>query len=986
MRFLPQHIFFSPRALALTLFLGICALPFLVNGQSLTYRNYQVKDGLSSSEAYQLLQDQRGYIWIATDNGVSRFNGFTFDQYTVQDGLPDNTIFEIREDEHGHIWFLGINNRVVYFDYKYKTFISPSYSPVQETALQVLGIKNDFVVHEDHSYSLSTAVSGIQTYFPDGRLESNVIRGYTRVTGFQRRYGKPIFYLHNSIHQDNYVNILLPNGEQSEVPEYVFKNVNNSFRALLALPDDTYLFTIGKHLIHYDNRGIRSITPFPAPIIGVFWDRTDHLWVGMAQNGVARLRQQGDKWLTTNTYLEEHSIIPSFQDREGNYWFGSLGAGIFMIPNANVSTYTSLNGLSSPQVTKSCALPDQKAIALLVNSTELILIDSMGIQHQLSLYPDKSCPLYDLFYQPENGTLWVITQCRAPQTTEFMGIKIRVLPGLKFISITEKEVLTSDRGLTYQNQRIDPQGRIISLPNWDNFLARTTGGAPTDSSWVLLTTHMGLTINHIKSSSWHPINFIPFLETRLNAISKDQYGGYWLGSALEGILYWNGDTTIHLTTQNGLPSNNVRDLLWTDSVLWVGTKQGLGKVAVDPSTLKVDLHSFDTRDGLVSNEINEIRAIQGHLWIATQEGISIVRPQDLIINEVPPRIQVTQVRLNGKSQVTTGEIRTPNQDHSLQITYVGFAYRNQGNLQYRYRLPPFQSYWQLTQESSVQFTSLPPGRYSFQVEAQNHHGVWSREQAPLTIFVPTPIWRTWWFIGLCCLGVYLGFWLILRRRLQQQSQRANLEKKVVLYRNRALAQQMNPHFIFNSLNSIQRYILQNEKKASYQYLGKFASLMRQTLEQSQVDSISLQEEISTLENYLNLEQLRTKGHIEYSFEVDADVVPGQIFVPPMILQPYVENAIWHGLMPQAGGGRVTIRFQQEGAILICVVQDDGIGLTEAAKQKKPKHHSRGMAVTQERLEAMSMLNRHHMSVTIEEWFLPDDRVGGTRVTITIPLE
>jgi len=207
----------------------------------------------------------------------------------------------------------------------------------------------------------------------------------------------------------------------------------------------------------------------------------------------------------------------------------------------------------------------------------------------------------------------------------------------------------------------------------------------------------------------------------------------------------------------------------------------------------------------------------------------------------------------------------------------------------------------------------------------------------------------------------------------------------------ALLAQMNPHFLFNSLNSIDSYIIRNESKKASEYLNNFARLMRLILQNSRSNYISLKDELEALELYMQMESLRFKNKFCYSIAVDNDVDTSSVVIPPMLIQPYVENAIWHGLMHRSNGseGLVKISISKKEEDLQCVIEDNGIGRTKAEeiKAQKPTNHKRsmGMQITQDRIEIINKLYNMNASVEIHDLTDADGNAKGTKVELTIPV-
>jgi len=281
------------------------------------------------------------------------------------------------------------------------------------------------------------------------------------------------------------------------------------------------------------------------------------------------------------------------------------------------------------------------------------------------------------------------------------------------------------------------------------------------------------------------------------------------------------------------------------------------------------------------------------------------------------------------------------------------------------------------------------------LQAANNEGIWNPHILELPVHINTAFWLTWWFRGAVLVLMTIAVYTIYRYRLRTVKKKQQLkweyEKKLANVEMTALLAQMNPHFIFNSLNSIDSYIIRNESKQASEYLNNFARLMRLILQNSRSNYITLKDELIALELYLQMESLRFKNKFRYSIDVDEKLDPSSIVIPPMLIQPYVENAIWHGLMSKTNGetGKVELNIFKEGNNLLCTISDNGIGRKKAAelKEKKLSTHKRsmGMQITQDRLEIINKLYNLNTSVTIYDMENEQREATGTRVELIIPI-
>lgn len=283
--------------------------------------------------------------------------------------------------------------------------------------------------------------------------------------------------------------------------------------------------------------------------------------------------------------------------------------------------------------------------------------------------------------------------------------------------------------------------------------------------------------------------------------------------------------------------------------------------------------------------------------------------------------------------------------------------------------------------------------------SQRH--TWRSEESIYEIVISVkPAWWNTWLFRIAAAIFFAGvFYSLIRWRLNEKFNRqlelaekekklAGLEQQKTALEMQALRAQMNPHFIFNSLNSINNFILANDRLQASAYLNKFSRLVRLILQNSQASFISLESELEALKLYLELEALRFSYHFEYKITVATELDIEGLKVPPLIIQPYVENAIWHGLMQKEDKGRLDIEVSQEDDYLFFKIADDGIGRRAAAdraSKSATRHKSMGVKITADRITMLQSLNGTVSPVTIIDLLHPDGSGAGTEVLIKIPV-
>ncbi|WP_336515096.1 sensor histidine kinase [Pollutibacter soli] len=433
--------------------------------------------------------------------------------------------------------------------------------------------------------------------------------------------------------------------------------------------------------------------------------------------------------------------------------------------------------------------------------------------------------------------------------------------------------------------------------------------------------------------------------------------------------------------------------------IWGYTKKSLFRI--DPKTLVPD--QFDFSYGLREPDFYSFNIISNDIAVfGGRNDVVFANTKQLRRNTEKPVPYITQIQVLEKPNtitmvtVDTSQLYLKYWQNFFSFSFSAKAYTLGNAVRFRYRLSGFEDQWiEATDRNFVNYTNIPAGDYTFQVQAANNEGVWNEEISTLPVHVATAWWNMWIFQTLAVLAIAYAIWQLYQMRLKQVREKTRIkvefEKKLANVEMSALLAQMNPHFLFNSLNSIDSYIIRNESKKASEYLNSFARLMRLILNNSRSNYITLKEELETLDLYLQMENLRFKDRFVYEILVDEDIDTTMVNIPPMLVQPYVENAIWHGLMHKEankGKSKVSIHIKKTETGIICIIEDNGIGREKAAaissKTGTRSRKSMGMRITEDRIEIINKLYNTDTKVFIEDLMDDTGAAEGTRVELTIP--
>jgi ligand-binding sensor domain-containing protein/two-component sensor histidine kinase len=504
------------------------------------------------------------------------------------------------------------------------------------------------------------------------------------------------------------------------------------------------------------------------------------------------------------------------------------------------------------------------------------------------------------------------------------------------------------------------------------------------------------------------VNFIYSLNkaaslSYVNTFAEDKTGRIWISNN-EG---WVGFALLAspekgIVSKIWLPDKKIEENITSlatdrEGNVWGHTHKRLVRFGADD----ISISTFNFQYGLREPDFYHFSFLPtGEMVFGGRNDIVLANPATFKRNEELPVPYINELHVLNQPipfpvlfEDTTLELA-----HDRNFFTIGFsaqAYTLSNEVRFRYRLQNFDDWKEVSGRNTANYTNVPPGEYVFQLQAANNEGVWNTKTLQLSVHVATPWWQTWWFrIAALLLTTAVVYWLYryrIRQVRKKEQMKSQYERKLANVEMSALLAQMNPHFLFNSLNSIDSYIIRNESKKASEYLNSFARLMRLILQNSRSNYVTLKDEIETLDLYLQMEGLRFRDQFQYEIKVDTTMDASAIVIPPMLMQPYIENAIWHGLMHKNDGTarKVELLIEERNNYLFCVIQDNGVGRAKAqalrSHKQAGKRKSMGMQITQDRIDIINKLYDINTCVTIKDLVDDSGSATGTRVELVIPL-
>jgi ligand-binding sensor domain-containing protein len=930
-----------------------------VYAQEYTYHHYGVEEGLPSSEVYQVFQDSKGYIWFATDMGVSRFNGYRFTNFDIKNGLTNNTIFEIFEDHHGKIWFLSLSNKLSYF-YN-DTIIQYKFNKIIEEHSQhsKVPIKRTLFIDSLDNIYFSVMDRGIFKFSPGGKftnLQNNDKNGTLRIINMSGKLVPGYNY------KDYYINKIIYNNKTINIKNN--KNIKHAFNSSptyfieYASDNDGILISYFKNIYKLESNKLTCLKTFKNRIIWFSKDQFNRYWVSLRNEGIYRF--ENDEFISQNSkfILKGKDVSSILIDEEKGYWFSTLNSGVYFLPSFELKHIPETKNKNIINVAQN----NEKLLISLYSSG--IMVFKNKLQYESNIFLGDMYSAKKIIFDPGLNLFWIGTYQFVKQLKKNNLIGIN--NSYRFRQneeIGEKSInsmcLDPPSGIwlgTYTgiyhiiNQKTVYQSFVDD--NWREIVYSILSN--TDGS-LWLGTFSGLW-KYKNGEYIHYEKQDKLFKHRINTLSKHK-NNLFIGTKGAGLIIYNleNETIRVLHKSDGLTSNSITSITKYKDILWVGTNKGINILSLKDNGNYL-IKQFNQGNGLLSNEITHLYVYDSTLYIAGKKGVNYLNLNKFNQQNKLLNTPIEKIRIGSADTIIKKSYELNYKQNLINISYKAITFKNNKNILYRYKLYPIVTDWIYTNKDELQFTSLSPGVYKFVISAKNQSGEWNHEATSLNFVINAPFWESWWFIASIIALFIILLITIINYKLQQVQKENLLKKELNLYMKKAINSQINPHFVFNTLNSINQYILKNDKIYSSKYLNRFSIYIRSILNALKHDFQSLSEEIKISKLYLELENFRLKEKLSYNIKIDQSVKSVNVLIPTMIITPFLENAIWYGILPKKGQGNIDVVVYQESKMLFISISDNGIGRKESLKlQNNPDFNIKNPG-PQNTIERIKLLN------------------------------
>lgn len=990
-----------------------CLLWFLVMfsfSQEPGMKNFTTQDGLPSDEVYRSLIDNEGYLWFSTNDGVCRFDGSQFTNFNQEDGITENTILELVLDKQGRIWFGGISGRLSYYDHGViKQFIGNDQITKNKTSIEI--ISTGSLYPKDTNEVTLNLTSGKTLHIKGNKCTVfNVKNGdslaISKETDLYQFYS---YILPNKDTARFTVNFGTSNYTVVIPAKQGFYNLHNHY--LYLEYSDKIIYFQGEGVLTIYKNGEYSYTKLDFIPVYAIKGIYGGIWIGTYKNGLLFFDDFDFTKKAKVNILKDQYVTSLRYDQNTRGWVTTLDGGIFYVQSINITNYTCGNNASNNNISKIIQI-DSSTFAFFSRNNKVYItndfskplkeIDLPEINnyyiYQALKYNDKiflgtgesiiEIPLR--FFSKKNYNHDEIKKYPNRGMKDFV-IQDSILWVAKYNGLyCEPNFLSSGKLIhNTKNKVVDARlNRVIYSPSLEN-----------DSiySYLLLQeTDKLWRIRYQKSNPFHAEkSFMPENLSINDMLVSEKNKAIYLATKGQGLKIIIDDSILNYNSKTGLLSNNIKVIKFqNDSTLLLGTNRGLNILTLSHNKYPKILDSkyITQNDGLTGKEIHDIVIYKDQILISTNKGISLVRPSVIVEMKDKFPINITGFYINGEKsnhQNVPLHILKYN-ENNVQITYDAIDFHDKKNIKYYYKLDgSANADWTEVAESSVTFPYLPSGEYSFSVKAMNSYGYLSQNICKVNFIIKEVFYKTTWFRSLITTIILFLIVSVIYIFFKRKTERLVTKSTLAEYHQQSLARALNPHFIFNALNSVNSLIIADRKKDATFYITQIASFIREIFNHAANNKIKILQESEMLSNYLKIEQRRIPYHFNFMIKIHDDLASFNI--PSFMTQVFVENAIWHGFGDKKlKGALIHISFYKKDEYIICKITDNGIGRKAARENITKKQNSgdlHGIDVINERIRLLNLkYSDQRISLNIEDKLnLTKDASVGTIVKLKFPI-
>jgi hypothetical protein len=976
-------------------FVAVLLVGFLTKGyaQTISLRHFTDEDGLVSNVIYSISQDRNGYLWFSSDKGICRFNGKEFKNFSTADGMPDNDVFSVREDYDGRLWLSSFSGLLCYYknnkfytaknepwlSLPFKSVILKTFNQEDGSIIFIFNDQSRFVniLHNKlNIYKIPSTIvksifplSGLVTIkkitpdnyqlFYKSKTGSGTVNIDTSGRVLKVNHYKKVFELSANFKTYSKEEYLLSNdGIYSKDLNLLFPiktKLNFNYSISTKVLGNNYFVGLLNGLLINDSITINC----DAHVTFIEQDIAGNLWFSTKGKGIYSLSQN---FINERKYENEYEgRVLCAKVQQGNVLFANNYGTLYGIDNYKLQTiYKNDNYITTDKnfLTSANFLINDSLDYILLDGKKALIIPGANRKMSQRIFglPIEGS-IKEVLYN--NGKLYVTT--------------IDSLKWFDYVSlIKQKDVKESNINIhrvpgdnRIYARAINPQTRSVWFSQEKKLYELYEGQQMEKLAFKDLT---------LRQFDFYSNYLIGLNESNTLIIAYD----YENEAKIEKVLF-NNCVWSHI-----YPIDDHRAIISTNNyyrLLSLYPPEKNGKPRYTIQTIE---------DPFVPLLAEYIAADSINCYFFKNGTVAQIKTSVLFRKILPPVPVFSSFKALDKFYPIGPEIKISyDQSRSINITFDNISFVGK-DITCQYSISDNgKDEWREITGSEINLNTPNYGTYLIKIRSKTLSSGYSKP-AVIKLIVQKPFWATWWFISLCAIVLIAMVWgiivFITWRKLRKKQKEHDADMKYQQSEYKALNALMNPHFIFNSLNNIQGLINKKEIRIANEYLVIFSDLVRQNMHNISKGFISLQQELTLIENYLNLEKLRFKELVNYEIKVDEEVDVDDIMIPPLMIQPLVENAVKHGLLPkQSASGKVSVHVYEMDNLLYIVIEDNGIGLTQSLQSENKLHESFGLSNLQKRTEHLKKIQQHEINIEVIELKNSDGSVKGTQAIVTIEL-
>jgi len=977
------------------------ALAINSSGKNFPMLHYTVENGLPSNTVYAITGDTHDFLWFATEKGVVRYNGIEFEKFTTSDGLPDNDVFWMQEDKEQRVWANCYNGKLCYYSYKDGKFHNEQNTPFLKIPFKHSSFLTKIEIGADSSltflflynnYILN--IHGEQTYYFE--IKKDKVPELLRYPGVisARKLAGDKYELRSP---DSSIFVI------DTACNIISKTINKHGRYSCSSFE-------GKEWLH-SSKGIFSMDE---QLLLKFTNKD------LIKASIYRTSNNDGNWFIGTTVglfinndlqiLKGQRVTSVKRDKEGNYWISVQGNGVYYLAKDFLNT-EQYDNIYSGHIDYARAIG--KYIFYTTNNRNLYRIDNGKpvllfdyYKHFAQYYSgieewrNFSNANYNYgklvdneyhYYNFDDLGSFVIDQVNTNKR------QVHAFPEEPILGHI-KEMIENDKNIFIRNSD------FISVINKSNVIINDSINVKTIGECTVNLRLFGMAVD-ADNMVWYSTFDSVYKILNGKPVPQLQFGNFafkWMyivDKYLVGISFKNQlvvcnnfTSKIKDTATSG--ENCIWDKLYklNDSTFLISTENHYWLLHLYYSTGAPTIKLRTIENPSMPEHAEYICSNDSFCFFFNKGSITRLPVNNLFINHETPKILFKTLKTRDSSYpIVPGTMMNIEYKESknINISFAPFSFGSK-YITCEYSISTDTAdYWRKVHNNEINLFDPGYGNYIVKVKARTLSGDFS-EPFVFSFTILKPFWATWWFISLCAFVFIISIALIVRAIILQRTRKREIkhknEIKFLRSEYRALNALMNPHFIFNTLNNVQWLVNNGDKMAANHYLRIFSDLVRQNMSNISKELIPLNDEIELVRNYLKLEKLRFKDALNYEININDDIDLYGIKIPPLLIQPLVENAIKHGILPGADTSNLlTVNIYAKNNKLYIDITDNGIGINESQKRSRSLHKSTGIENIRNRIEKLSLMHDIYIALSITEIQNGDGKPAGTLARIGIDI-